>query len=88
MKYLGVVLVVLGLAACAPYPTLEELEHEALLSGDWTAVERRERSMQRRAAERRPTCGGGYIAVCRNEIGRSECLCVARDVYLDTFTSY
>jgi hypothetical protein len=28
--------------ACAPRPTLKELEEEALVTGDWEAVERRE----------------------------------------------
>ena len=54
MKRLGVMLIALALTACAPYKTLDELEDEAMLTGDYTALEKRERSLARRAAARGP----------------------------------
>jgi hypothetical protein len=40
---LGLLLV---LFACAPVPTLEELEDEAMLTGDWSKVEAREKRLK------------------------------------------
>ena len=43
MKTIGTILVGFLLVACEPVPTLEELEDQANLTGDWSQVEKRER---------------------------------------------
>ena len=79
MKRLGVFLIALALVGCAPYKTLDELEDEAMLTGDYSALEARERSLARRAAERGSICGADQVSVCRDRVGRKACGCVARD---------
>ncbi len=58
------------LVGCAPVTTLEELEAQAYVSGDWSAVDKRERMIARREARMGPTCPGD--AVARVGIVRSE----------------
>ena len=41
------VTVILILGACTPMPTLQELEDEALITGDWSLVEAREKRINR-----------------------------------------
>ena len=45
-----IVAVVLLLVSCTPMPTLEELESEATMTGDWSRVEKRERIIRDRLA--------------------------------------
>ena len=45
-----VLLLMLFLAACASRPSMEELEDQAMASGDWSAVEAREKPMNGNAA--------------------------------------
>lgn len=70
---------VLMVAACAPQPTLEELEFRALQTGDWSTVEKRERAMARRAARQAsvPDCAAGQISYCTNQVGERTCHCVS-----------
>ena len=48
MVFLAVTMVVV-LGGCGSYSTLEELEQEAMLTGDWSRVEQRERILAKRA---------------------------------------
>ncbi len=80
----GVVVLMLG---CAPMPTLEELEAEALRTGDWTAVEERERLIAKREARRPQKCGGDLISICQKSVGRYDCQCVTKNVVTQVFTS-
>ena len=50
MKILALILLPL-LFACAPQMTLEELEDEAMVTGDWSRVEARERKIAQKNAE-------------------------------------
>lgn len=70
-------------AACAPLPTLEELESEALQTGDWTAVEKRERLIAKRNARRPLQCPTGTVSYCERHVGRLECQCVSRSTFGD-----
>ncbi len=54
MKCMGVLLLSF-LIGCAPVATLEELEAQAYVSGDWSEVEKRERIIARREARKGPT---------------------------------
>ena len=78
MKIL-IVFAIVVMSGCTIGPTMEELEDQALLTGDWSAVERRERSLARRQANRGPSCPAGHIAVCVDRFYRDECSCLARE---------
>lgn len=80
------VLIVLGLLAlvgCGSTATLEELEEQAMITGDWSAVEKRERINARRAARKGPKCPSGTIGVCHSNIGNDRCSCVQQDSVRD-----
>ncbi len=76
------------LVGCSQYQTLEELELAALESGDWSAVEQRERLIEKRRARRGLNCGAGRILVCENRGTGSQCFCSSDEnvrAFLDTF---
>lgn len=75
MKFVGI-LVVLLLVGCTSRPTLEELEDAALVSGDWTAVEERERALRRHGRHHRIDCSAGYVGMCIEHASTSKCQCV------------
>ena len=76
MKVL-VLLGVLILTGCISAPTLEQLETQAFLTGDWSAVEQRHRIIAKRAASRAIPCPTGSVAVCRKRLGTEDrCSCV------------
>ena len=79
MKVLGLVLTVLLLAGCGTTVSMEELEKQAFLTGDWSAVEKRERALERRKMRRGKFCPGGAVAVCETFAGESNCTCVETD---------
>ncbi len=78
MKTTSILILALLAGACATPPTLEELEFEALRTGDWSAVERRERAMARRAAREPVSCPEGQIQFCETRVGDRSCQCVGR----------
>jgi hypothetical protein len=80
-----VLLAVLGLSACGTSPSMEELEQQAMISGDWSEVEKRERMMMRREARRGPRCADDQISYCQTSFGRDRCACVARAIVRNTF---
>ncbi len=80
-----VLVMVLGLSGCVATPSLEELEQQAMQTGDWSAVEQRERMMERRKARRGPKCGDGLIGYCQSSFGRERCTCVAGTTLRDAF---
>ena len=64
------------LAGCSSSPSLQELEDEAIVTGDWTAVEERERLIERKRKKNVLDCPAGYTSACY-EVGLStECACV------------
>lgn len=78
MRFLSVFALVL-LSACATGPTLEELEDQAMLTGNWAAVEHRERSLARRQARQGLQCPAGYLSYCEDRYGDARCSCVPQD---------
>ena len=68
-------------AACAPMPTLEELEVDALRTGDWTLVEQRERLIAKRNARRPMQCPAAMVSYCERHAGRLDCQCVTRSAF-------
>ena len=63
------------LGACAPATPLEELEQQALVTGDWSAVEVRERVNRTQQGGDRPKCPGDELHVCIDEGAVEHCMC-------------
>lgn len=74
------------LAGCTAGPTLEQLEATALVTGDWSAVEARERSVQRRKMRSGSYCQPGYIAVCERWVSEERCTCVDRRAVMSSLS--
>ncbi len=87
MKF-TVLLGFLFLTACASVPTLDELEQRAMLTGDWTEVEKREKIIARRTAARGPICPAGSVPLCVNGVGKNKCTCVDRDTVADFLVGF
>ncbi len=87
MKRLGILGVLLLMVACAPMKSLEELEAEALRSGDWSLVEEREALIAKRNARRPLQCPGGQVSVCEKSVGRYRCQCIGKAAIMDAFAS-
>ena len=66
-------------AGCGHYASLEQLEEQALVTGDWSAVEERERIIAKRKARRAPTCPSGYMAYCETMMANKKCTCVSKE---------
>ena len=64
------------LAGCSGSPTLEELEDEAIVAGDWSAVEERERLIEHKKKGKQLDCPSGSISVCFESGLTSDCKCV------------
>lgn len=76
----GIIILMLALlVGCAEVTTLEDLELAAMQSGDWSAVERRERAVARRAQRSRTDCPSGSIPVCEQRPGETRCHCTSQD---------
>ena len=73
------VLVLLGvifLTGCGSTLSLEVLEQQALISGDWSLVEQRERIIARREARKGVRCPSGQVSYCETRASHSRCGCV------------
>lgn len=66
-------------AGCSPMIPMAELERQALETGDWSAVEKRERMLERRGNGTAIQCPAGYISYCTERYGEATCTCMARD---------
>jgi hypothetical protein len=66
------------LAGCTVGPTLEQLESQALVTGDWSLVEKREAMIARRNTNPGINCPSGYIAYCESYRIRKPCSCVSQ----------
>ncbi len=75
MKAVVIAVLALVLTACSGLSTLEKLENEAMLTGDWSKVERHERILAKRAAERGPSCPGSQIPICVSWGNELRCQC-------------
>ena len=61
---------------CEIRPPLEQLEDEAMVTGDWTAVERREDLITRRLESTAPGCWSGEVKKCVEEQSGIQCYCL------------
>ena len=73
-----VLLAFLAIGACADTRTLEELEQEAMETGDWTAVERREKKLAEKLARREAGCRTTETLVCEELASTARCYCVSK----------
>ncbi len=80
MKILGI-LAILFVAGCAARPTMQELETQAMFSGDWSAVESRERAQLRRKARNGIQCPNGKVGYCVESSFTRRCTCINRDTF-------
>lgn len=84
MRYALLFLILAGCASTRP--TLEELEDEALHTGDWSEVEKREGQIlhEKRRQQMTEACRQqGALLVCAADVGRDlrDCSCVRyRDI--------
>lgn len=65
-------------AGCTSGPTLQELEDEALRTGDWEAVEKREALLEHRKGPDTPDCPTGQTKICVGKGRDATCECTAR----------
>lgn len=76
----SLIVLVLGLlAGCGSSPTLEQLEAQALRTGDWNLVERRQAILARKQARRGIDCPVGFVSLCQTRSMEQTCACVTRD---------
>ena len=69
------------LAGCVANPTMEELEAEAMQTGDWSKVEQRELLQARRMGRARTQCPTDFALFCDTDSGEEDCRCVNREAY-------
>jgi hypothetical protein len=75
MRIIVLVLTV-TLAACASEPSLEELEDQAMVSGDWSAVERREEIQRDLRGKSAQSCPDKHTMVCEQTGANDKCTCI------------
>ncbi len=85
MKKAVILILAFALTACTAAPTMEQLERQAMLSGDWSEVEERERVIARRASRRPQQCPPGLIAYCERQFGENRCVCTGKDAVARLF---
>ena len=78
MRSLLILFALFALAGCAAGPSLEDLKAEALVTGDWSLVERREAQIARRT-QPGPSCPPGTVGYCQTFMSDKRCSCVYRD---------
>ena len=66
----------IALAGCTGQTTLEELEQEALDTGNWTEVEQREVALMRKGKSPGRRCPDGFVNVCLESGMDIDCECV------------
>ena len=71
-----IILALVLLAGCTGFTPLEQLEDEAILTGDWSLVEKRERTIARSQMRLGTQCQGDKISFCQSTGGGNYCECV------------
>ncbi len=83
-----IILTLIFLVGCAPMMPLEQLETQALLTGDWTAVEKRERVIARRKARAGIDCPAGLIGYCETFVSQRRCTCISSTTHRSIFAGF
>ncbi len=77
MKFVAI-MALCFLISCTSRPTIEELEAEAIDTGDWAAVEKRERMNKRMSVIKTDSvCRGDYVEICQTKSAQEYCECVS-----------
>ena len=77
MKIVGIMVLCL-LVGCAARPPIDELEAEALKTGDWAAVEKREHIDKNWGVVNTDSvCHGEKVEICYKKSAQKECACVS-----------
>ena len=77
MKLAGIIALCF-LVGCTARPTLEELEADALATGDWAAVEKRERMDEKWGVVKTDSkCPGSKVEICQTKLAQEVCDCVS-----------
>ena len=84
MKAMGLALLFLLLGGCGSYQTLEELERQAFVTGDWSEVNKRERIIAKRRNRMGLACGSGTTQYCESWGASERCTCVSSVSLRDT----
>ncbi|MEM9208773.1 MAG: hypothetical protein AAGA61_05975 [Pseudomonadota bacterium] len=79
MKCITTLICLITLTGCAAYVPIEDLKAQALRSGDWSEVEKRERIIAKREARYGASCPKGTLSVCETIVGGNDCQCVGRN---------
>ena len=77
MKRLIILFILSSLGGCIEQPTMEELEKEAIETGDWSKVQRREERLGNR--EPAINCPEGTVVYCKEWGNKKRCGCVTYD---------
>jgi hypothetical protein len=78
---ISVAVLLLGLFGCSSQPSLEELESQALITGDWSKVEKREAGINRRQSRSVISCPEESTRVCLPSVGSENCDCYRGDTH-------
>jgi len=75
---LTVAMLLMVIVGCAARTPIEELQAEAEITGDWSAVQQHQR-MDRRMnrVQGEEACNNGYVLACFTKGEREECGCVS-----------
>ena len=76
------------LSGCGTLTSMEELERQAMITGDWSDVERRERILARRDARSGPQCPEGQVAFCEQYANVNRCECMSTSVLRSSFSGH
>ena len=77
VKFVGILALCL-LVGCSTRPTIEELEAEALDTGDWSAVEKRQRMDEKWGVVKSDSaCRGDKVEICQTKSKQEFCDCVS-----------
>ena len=74
------ILALLLLAGCSSFVPMEELEAQAMITGDWSEVEKRERILAKRKMRNGPACPSGTTGYCEAAFGQERCYCVETEL--------
>ena len=88
MKQIMTLICLITLTGCAAYVPMEELRAQALRSGDWTEVEKRERILAKRESRAVSGCPAGTMAMCQEKVSGEECHCIDRNSMQKMLTSW
>lgn len=78
MKFLTILICMAFLSGCAVRIPMQELEAEALRSGDWSQVEKRERLIAKRKRSGQIKCPRDSVAICDSRGSHTRCECTSR----------